>query len=191
MLTTLVSTDTLAEHLGQPDWAIVDCRFDLAAPDWGLANYLDGHIPGAVYAHLDRDLSGPVTPSTGRHPLPEPQILAHRLSSWGIDEHTQVVVYDTSGGAFAVRLWWLLRFLGHPAVAVLDGGFQKWQQEQRPIAAGNETRPPSTFTPTPHWEMIANADEVERIRENSAYRLREFRLSPDRCPLSGALSRGK
>src|SRR5512146_3120904 len=127
MFTTILSTDLLASHLSDPNWVIIDCRFDLAKPDWGFSGYQEAHIPGAGYAHLDRDLAGPVTPQTGRHPLPNVEVMAARLGSWGIGQDSQVVVYDTAGGAFADRLWWLLRFLGHPQAAVLDGGFPKWQ----------------------------------------------------------------
>src|SRR5512133_3370781 len=136
MYTTIISTEDLQAHYQNPNWVLVDCRFDLVKPDWGYLNYQEGHIPGAVYAHLDRDLAGPVTPETGRHPLPDVTVLAQRLASWGIANQTQVVVYDTTGGSYAVRLWWLLRFLGHPAAAVLDGGFPKWQKEGRPVAEG-------------------------------------------------------
>ncbi|MEH6823188.1 MAG: sulfurtransferase [Motiliproteus sp.] len=105
---------------------LLDCRFNLMQPDAGLALYRQGHIPGAVYAHLDKDLSSPITASSGRHPLPDPQHLAQRLGEWGICADTQVVVYDDMGGAMAARAWWLLRWLGHERVAVLDGGFQAW-----------------------------------------------------------------
>ena len=123
---TLIDRDTLARHLGAPDWRIVDCRFDLGKPDWGGAQYWQGHIPGAIYAHLDRDLSAPVTPTSGRHPLPGPEALAARCANWGIHARTQVIAYDQGNGMYAARLWWLLRWLGHERVAVLDGGLAGW-----------------------------------------------------------------
>jgi thiosulfate/3-mercaptopyruvate sulfurtransferase len=160
---TIISVEDLYSHLHDPNWAIVDCRFDLQKPDWGFAAYQQAHIPGAVYAHLDNDLSAPITPSTGRHPLPAPDVIAQRLGSWGIRSQTQVVVYDTVGGAYAARLWWQLRFLGHQSVAVLNGGLQQWQAAGFPLAAGIETRQPAQFIPRPDWSMIAEAAEVAEI----------------------------
>lgn len=179
MFTTIISTEELEKHLNDPNWVIIDCRFDLAKPDWGFTNYQEAHIPMAGYAHLDKDLAGPITSETGRHPLPNIETMARRLGSWGIGPATQVVVYDTAGGAFADRLWWLLRFLGHQQVAVLDGGFQKWQRESRPVASGVEQRAPVTFTASPDWSMIVAAEEVERIRQDPAYLLVDAR-APER-----------
>ena len=124
---TLVECETLAAHLRDPTWIIVDCRFRLTDSEAGRAAYLQGHLPGARYAHLDQDLSGPVTSSSGRHPLPKPETLVDKIRGWGIDDDSQVVVYDDAGGAIATRLWWLLRWLGHRRVAVLNGGIQAWQ----------------------------------------------------------------
>src|SRR3990172_1660355 len=122
MYKTLVDTHTLAKHLDDPSWVVVDCRFTLTDPQAGRRAYAAGHIPGARYAHLDEDLSSPIVPASGRHPLPDPKVLADRLGRWGIDNAKQVVVYDDSFGAMAARLWWLLRWLGHEACALLDGG---------------------------------------------------------------------
>ncbi|HET6655974.1 MAG TPA: sulfurtransferase, partial [Gammaproteobacteria bacterium] len=130
---TLVTTRQLAERLDDPDWIVFDCRFELAAPDAGEREYRDAHIPGARYAHLERDLSGPVGPRTGRHPLPDPDMLAAKLAGWGVGAHSQIVAYDDCGGAFAARLWWLVRWLGHRDVAVLDGGLSRWRAEGRPL----------------------------------------------------------
>ncbi|HET7650780.1 MAG TPA: sulfurtransferase [Gammaproteobacteria bacterium] len=133
MYDTLVDTDLLADHIGDPDWVICDCRFVLAAlpasPEAGRAAYDKSHIPGAVYFHLDRDLAGPVTPASGRHPLPDPERLAATFGRAGITTGVQIVAYDDSNGAFAARLWWLARWLGHRQVAVLDGGWKKWLAE--------------------------------------------------------------
>src|SRR6202140_1669884 len=123
MPTALIEPPALAAHLADPDWVIVDCRFDLARPEWGALAWAAGHIPNALYAHLDRDLSGAPTALTGRHPLPAIAALATTFGRWGIDKEVQVVAYDQGAGAYAARLWWLLRRLGHPQVAVLDGGF--------------------------------------------------------------------
>lgn len=177
--TTLLSTADLAHHLTHPQWAIVDCRFDLAKPDWGEGRYREGHIAGAVYAHLDRDLSGPKTGTNGRHPLPDMHQFKTRLGQWGIEAQTQVVVYDQSNGMWASRLWWMLKYLGHEAVAVLEGGFAKWEKENRPIRAGDESRAPTTFTGEPREVMRLTAEAVEQLRADPAYRLIDSR-APER-----------
>lgn len=124
--TTLIGAAELAKLTGRPGVAVIDCRFDLASPNAGCESYLRAHIPGARYADLNRDLSGPVGAQTGRHPLPDPDRLAERLGQLGIGDDTQVIAYDAGNGAFAARLWWLLRWLGHAQVSVLDGGFAAW-----------------------------------------------------------------
>jgi len=123
---TLISARDLAAHMDLPDWRIIDCRHDLANVSHGRRAFADGHLPGARFLHLDEDLSGPMTGRNGRHPLPDPAALVRRLAQCGIDNHRQVVAYDDSGGIFAARLWWLLRWLGHDRVAVLDGGYRAW-----------------------------------------------------------------
>ena len=123
---TLIPTDVLAARLADPLWVIVDCRFKLDDVAWGEREWKAGHIPGAAYAHLDRDLSGPKTGTNGRHPLPDAAVLARTFGRFGITSGKQVVAYDQDSGMFASRLWWLLRWLGHETVAVLDGGFAKW-----------------------------------------------------------------
>ena len=158
--TTLVSTELLAAHVGE--WAVVDCRFDLANDGWGREQYAAGHIPGAVYASLNDDLSAPRTGTNGRHPLPSQAALAATLQRLGIANSTQVVVYDQDSGLYAGRLWWLLRYAGHQAVALLDGGFAKWTAEGRPVSAGVETRPLSTFQPAFDAAMHVTVDEVAR-----------------------------
>ncbi|MDP3636640.1 MAG: sulfurtransferase [Azonexus sp.] len=125
--TTLVDAATLAAHLDDPNWLIVDVRHQLADPAYGERSYAEAHIPGAVFLHCDRDLSGPTTGTNGRHPLPDAEKLARRLGEIGIGAQTQVVVYDDAQGMIAGRLWWLLRWLGHDQVAVLDGGLQAWK----------------------------------------------------------------
>ena len=125
-LTTLIDVAGLAARLRDPDLAVLDCRFDLARPTWGDEAWAAGHVPGALRADLDRDLSSAIGPTTGRHPLPDPAAFAARASAWGIDERVQVIVYDQGNGMYAARAWWLFRWLGHRAVAVLDGGFAAW-----------------------------------------------------------------
>ena len=158
MLTTLVSTDVLALHL--TDWAVIDCRFDLQNEHWGRDQYRQAHIPGAVYASLHDDLSGARTGTNGRHPLPPPEALAALLGSLGIDRTTQVVAYDQDAGSFASRLWWSLRYLGHDAVAVLDGGWAKWVREGRATRGGSESRAPVTFTPALRPALRVDVDNI-------------------------------
>jgi thiosulfate/3-mercaptopyruvate sulfurtransferase len=157
--TTIIDTGTLAASLGG-DWVIVDCRFDLQNEQWGREQYLDGHIPGALYASLSHDLAGPKTGANGRHPLPSIDALSATLGRLGIARGTQVVAYDQDSGMYASRLWWLLRYAGHDAVAVLDGGWTKWIREGRPARRGEETRSAQTFAADPRPEMRVSVDEV-------------------------------
>jgi thiosulfate/3-mercaptopyruvate sulfurtransferase len=135
VLMALVSTDVLARHLDDPDWVVFDCRHDLTDPARGRAEYASSHIPGARFLHLDKDLSSPKTGKNGRHPLPDPRTLMKKLGRAGVDSRKQVVAYDAQGGMVAARLWWLLRWLGHLPVAVLDGGWNQWIAEGRPQSA--------------------------------------------------------
>jgi len=130
--TTLVSTATLAAHLTDPRWVVFDCRHDLARPEWGRAEYQRSHIPGARFMHLDEDLSGTVNGRNGRHPLPDPDAFGAKLGEAGVGADSQIVAYDAHGGMVAARLWWMARWLGHDAAAVLDGGYDQWLREKRP-----------------------------------------------------------
>jgi thiosulfate/3-mercaptopyruvate sulfurtransferase len=154
MPTTLIEPAALAAHLADPDWAIVDCRFDLARPEWGALAWAAGHIPNAVYAHLDRDLSGPRSALTGRHPLPAIAALTATFGRWGIDKEVQVVAYDQGAGAYAARLWWLLRWLGHQQVAVLDGGFAAWERAGLALETAATVRAPRRFTAAPAAGLV-------------------------------------
>jgi thiosulfate/3-mercaptopyruvate sulfurtransferase len=156
-----IETSELAPHLRDPDWAILDCRFYLAEPERGEKEYLDEHVPGALYAHLDHDLSGERTGRNGRHPMPSVERMVERFSSWGIDDNVQVVAYDASQGQMAARLWWMLRYLGHDAVAVLDGGFPAWKAEGRPLAAGRESRASRAFTPRVRESMRVDVGAID------------------------------
>lgn len=178
--TTLITPAELRRYIGNPDWAVVDCRFSLTEPERGRRDYQEAHISSAIYAHMNEDLSGPVTPGqTGRHPLPPPEIFVQTLCRWGIDASVQVVAYDDMGGAFAARLWWMLRWLGHEAVALLDGGWPRWQREGHPTQRGWETRSRRVFTPHPRPELLADAGDVAARRTDPAYRLLDAR-SADR-----------
>ena len=129
----LISAAELAQHLTDPKWVVIDCRHDLMNPEAGIAAYREGHIAGARFAHLDHDLSskrpGPNGEFRGRHPLPQADVFCATLRAWGIDDDTQVVAYDAQGGMYAARLWWMLRWVGHQAVAVLDGGLPAWSAD--------------------------------------------------------------
>lgn len=168
MYTTLIEAGELAARLAGSagatgDWMILDCRFDLARPDWGASAYATGHVPNALYAHLDRDLSGPVTPVSGRHPLPSIERLAETFGRWGIDHTVQVVAYDQGNGAYAARLWWLLRWAGHRKVAVLNGGFAAWQQAGLPVDTVPGVRQPRVFTPRLATNAVVTTAELERL----------------------------
>ena len=158
---TFIDAATLAEHHRDDGWVVVDCRFSLKDTEAGRAAWKAGTIEGAVYAHLDEDLSSPIVPGkTGRHPLPTVDDFVAKLGAWGIDNDTQVVAFDDMGGAFAARLWWMLRWLGHEAVAVLDGGLPAW------TAAGHDSRPGvapaggATFVPKPDPALLVDAAAV-------------------------------
>lgn len=162
---TLISAAELAARLDDTQWVVVDCRFSLADSGRGQRDYLQAHIPGAVYAHLDQDLSGPVIKGqSGRHPLPAVEWAAQVFSAWGIGPGVQVVAYDDAGGALAaVRLWWMLRWLRHDDAAVLDGGWQSWQAGGYPTQEGQETKAWRRFVPQPRPQMIATTQEISDL----------------------------
>jgi thiosulfate/3-mercaptopyruvate sulfurtransferase len=162
MYKTLVDCHTLALHLHDPEWVVMDCRFSLSDAQAGLRAYATSHIPGARYAHLNNDLSSPVTPTSGRHPLPDPAALTQKLGQWGIDNGRQVVVYDDSFGGMAARLWWLLRWLGHDAVALLDGGLPRWQREGHPMTADTGAITPATFIPHLRPALCVDTQTVQQ-----------------------------
>ena len=159
--TTLISTAELARHLDDPAFVIVDCRHNLTDVDAGERAYRAAHIPGAAFLHLDRDLSGAKTGRNGRHPLPEVSALATTFGRTGIDTTKQVVAYDQNGGMWASRLWWLLHWLGHDAVAVLDGGLDKWAAERRPQTSELPAPRSALFVPMGPGP-VATADEIVR-----------------------------
>lgn len=180
MFTTLVFTEQLAHHLDDPQWIVVDCSFSLADESEGERLFTERHIPGAMYAHLNRDLSSKPTGTNGRHPLPDLDAFKAKLGIWGLDAQTQVVAYDQDFGMFAARLWWMLRYLGHDAVAVLDGGMAQWMMEDRPTRSGLESpRTAKQFAGTPREGMLVTLAEVERFRVNSNFRLIDAR-APER-----------
>ncbi|AFY68175.1 sulfurtransferase [Geitlerinema sp. PCC 7407] len=165
----VVSVAWLAEHLNDPQVAIADCRFSLMQPELGRQQYEAGHIPGAHYFDLNQDLSSPVQRHGGRHPLPDPEAIAAKLSACGITSEgpspTLIVAYDDSRFAFAARFWWLLRYLGHAQVVVLDGGFQAWQDAGYPVSTERPSAQPGVFVPRPRAEMLVSKQEVEARKD--------------------------
>jgi thiosulfate/3-mercaptopyruvate sulfurtransferase len=190
---TLIDAPSLRGLLGKPGVAVIDCRFDLANPAAGRDAYLAGHIPGALYADLNHDLSGPITPNSGRHPLPSPQALGATLERFGIGPDTQVIAYDDSAGAYAARAWWLLRWVRHRAVAVLDGGLKAWLAMGGILEAGAAaaigaatavgtasavgTAAPASLTSRPDESAVLESGDVESLLEDRAFLLIDARAA--------------
>lgn len=172
---SIISADLLQQHLNDPNWRIVDCRFNLKATDEGMSLYQMEHIPNAIYAHLDHDLSAPVSNSSGRHPLPDVETFKLKLGSLGIDGSKQVVVYDDAAGSYAARLWWMLRWLGHEAVAVLDGGFTLWKQQGLPTTNTLPRIEPTTFVGKPTMNMLMNSNDIQENLNKSSICLIDVR----------------
>ena len=157
----LISSDELADQLSTRDCIIVDCRFDLMRPLAGREAYARGHIPGAYYAHLDDDLAAAANASAGgRHPLPDPEVFAALLGQWGLTDDTLLIAYDASAGAIAARLWWLVRWMGHRRVAVLDGGWPAWQRAGLPIDTDTPEFASTSFVGQPGSMPVVDADGV-------------------------------
>lgn len=173
----VVSAAWLYEHLNDPQVAIADCRFSLTDPEMGRQQYQTSHILGAYYLDLNRDLSSPVEQHGGRHPLPNPADLANKLSAMGINSQTLVVAYDDSRFAFAARLWWLLRYLGHNQVAVLDGGFKGWLKNSYPVTDAIPNRAPSQFVPQLQQQQVADIEAVKARKNRSEVVLVDSRES--------------
>lgn len=204
MHTTLIDAATLSQHLEDPQWVILDCRHDLMNPNAGLDSFAIGHIDGAQFANVDTDLSGAKTGADGkflgRHPLPGRIALIETLRGFGINDDTQVVAYDAHGGMFAARLWWLLRWVGHPAVAVLDGGLVAWQASGLPMVTHAERRTPGAITERAALVSTVSVDEVvgnlstqERTvvdaRANDRYRGENETIDPVGGHIPGAKNR--
>jgi thiosulfate/3-mercaptopyruvate sulfurtransferase len=166
-ISELVTPSWLAENLENPDLKIIDCRFQLGQPTWGYEQYQKSHIPGACYLDLDRDLSSPVARHGGRHPLPDPDQLAEKLSTIGINSgETWVIAYDDSRFAFSSRLWWLLRYLGHDKIALLDGGWSGWQRNHCPVSQEIPPTSPGIFMAKPQSDWIVDIETVKANQEN-------------------------
>lgn len=164
MADALVSAEWLHEHTADPDVRPVDVRWYLTERGRGRTDYNEAHIPGAAFMDIDRDLAAPPEAGPGRHPLPSPEAFAQAAGQAGIGPNTHVIAYDASGGAYAARLWWLLRYFGHERVSLLDGGWQAWQAAGYPTESGEAHVFRAEFTPNPQPDMVLNADDVEQLR---------------------------
>jgi thiosulfate/3-mercaptopyruvate sulfurtransferase len=200
MNSTLISASDLAVHLDDNAWVVCDCRHDLANVEAGRRAYGESHIPGARFVHLDQDLSAPMTGRNGRHPLPDPERFARRVGELGIGNGSQVVAYDASGGYYAARMWWMLRWLGHDAVAVLDGGWDAWRKADLPTTQAVPNVKPARFVRGAPLVLavtlsdIANDLATERrrlldARSPDRYRGENETLDPVAGHIPGALSR--
>jgi thiosulfate/3-mercaptopyruvate sulfurtransferase len=192
----LVSTAELAAHLDR--WRVFDCRHDLTKPDLGGEQYRQAHIPGALFASMDRDLSSPKTGKNGRHPLPDPNAFADWLGRCGVKPADQIVAYDAANGAMAARLWWLLRWVGHDAVAVLDGGLAKWNAEGRPLTAEIPKPEASKFRVHLRTEMAVDVHAIAKTlrkrtlldaRAPARYRGEQEPIDPVAGRIPGAINR--
>jgi thiosulfate/3-mercaptopyruvate sulfurtransferase len=177
--TTLVDPARLAGHVQDPRWCVVDCRHDLMDHALGAREYAAGHIAGAVFARMEDELSGRKTGTNGRHPLPPREELAALLRRWGVNPDTQLVAYDAQGGQFAVRLWWLARWLGHARAAVLDGGWQAWLEAGGATSVETAARTPGSFQPGPALAGTVDAAQVLATRSDPRVRVLDAR-APER-----------
>lgn len=164
----LIDVTMLKELLETTECRVVDCRFDLFDPNKGRREYLGGHIPGAVHADMDKDLASKITPDSGRHPLPDPAVFCQTLENWGISDETHVVAYDYGNGSLAVRLWWMLRWLGHDNVSVLDGGFGAWTAANQSIEQVAPDHVAGEFNASPNESMIATTVEIATAVANDS-----------------------
>jgi len=167
----LISAAELHAAGDGPGWSIIDCRFNLGDVDEGRRSFESGHIPGAVFLDLDRDLAAPVTPGSGRHPLPKASAISRRLGESGIGNDDTVVVYDAGNGSVAARAWWILRWLGHRSVFLLDGGFKYWLSQGLPVESRVQERPPVHYSARLNHALVVTTDELaadlERIPERN------------------------
>lgn len=196
---TLISVSVLAGNFDNPDWVLFDCRHELTNPDFGSQAYAVSHVPRARFAHLDRDLSAPLTGRNGRHPLPDPRQFAGWLGRMGVDSSKQVVAYDHAGGAYAARLWWMLRWLGHDRVAVLDGGWDAWVKAGHPVTSEIPIPQVAQFAARPREASVDTRFVLDRLgksdmvlldaRSNERYHGRNETIDPVVGHIPGALNR--
>jgi len=174
--TTLIDVAALRE-LPRTDLALFDCRAELGSPQWGETQFAEAHIPGAQFLHLDRDLSSPITATSGRHPLPDPHVLARRLGELGVGADTQIVGYDQGNGAYAARLWWLARWIGHSRVAVLDGGIAAWRAAGLPLESTRTLPQPRELAVRLDTRAVIDAAGVDELRRRPANLLVDARAA--------------
>ena len=172
----IISVEDLNNNLNNNNWFIFDCRFELKDPHEGRKRFAQGHIPGAQFADLDTDLSSPITESSGRHPLPNPETFIVKLQQWGVNNDSQVICYDDMSGAYAARMWWLMRWLGHKNTAVLDGGIEKWIANNLPLVADNVTKSKGNFSGKANNEMWVDINFVQKEIELNNIRLLDARI---------------
>jgi thiosulfate/3-mercaptopyruvate sulfurtransferase len=195
MFTTLIDTDSLIDAHDNLDWLIFDARYDLSDKNAGRQAYLQGHIPGAIYVDLHEDLSRFPATNKGRHPLPAAETMNTLFSELGIHSGMQVIIYDNISGAFAARLWWMLRHMQHKNVAVLDGGWQSWLAAEGPINGDNETRSESQFNNLPLERDLIDIEQVQAAsllidsREPARYRGESEPIDKAAGHIPGALNR--
>ena len=178
-LRTLIPAEELARRLGEAGLRIFDCRFDLARPASGRRRYEDEHIPGAIHADLNLDLAAPPDGSNGRHPLPAVADFEARLRRWGVRGDSPVVAYDDGNGMYAARLWWMLRWLGHEDVAVLDGGLRRWEQLGLPLDDVEPAPAPGDFVARPAPDRAVDAAAVAAAASDPSARVLDVR-APER-----------
>ena len=175
---TLISTGDAHKNLNHRQWLFIDCRYYLENPVQGQYEYSLSHLPGALYADLANDLSSPVEPGvTGRHPLPDVEKLCKLFSKWGIGEGVQVVVYDQGPGMVAARLWWMLHWLGHDKVAVMDGGWNKWRAEAKPVTTEMPITTLQPFKAKVHRELVVDVEDVMAGINNGNIKLLDARAA--------------
>lgn len=172
---TIISVEELNNNLNNINWFVFDCRFMLKDPAGGLSKFNQGHIPGAQFADMDKDLSSAMTASSGRHPLPDPEELIAKLKKWGVNNTSQVICYDDMSGAFAARMWWLMKWLGHENVAVLDGGIEKWTAAGLSLETDVQSKPTGSFSATADNEMWVDVNFVQQQLEQGNINLLDAR----------------
>jgi thiosulfate/3-mercaptopyruvate sulfurtransferase len=175
----IVTTDWLKQHLNDENQVIVDCRFDLSNPEAGFLAYNNSHIPGAVHLDLEKDLSSEVKEHGGRHPLPEQEYFLETLGNSGIDENTKVIAYDDGSYAMAARLWWLLKYVGHNEVYVLDGGFKEWSGKGYPVTDDQTLKENKQYKPTLREDLKVDISVVKEVMKDSSTCLVDAR-APER-----------
>ena len=174
---TMISVDELQAIIDNDNVRVFDCRFSLKDPQGGLKNYQAGHLPQAQFADMDTQLSSAMTDTSGRHPLPDPDVFIQQLQAWGVNNDTQVIAYDDISGAFAARLWWMMRWVGHNKVAVLDGGMQKWTEQGLSLSQDDVQFPSSEFSGQPHMDWLMDIDTVTSKLSNNEITLIDARAA--------------